>query len=127
LKYINDLFNQRKINEDNKKFLGIEKAHCLYYDLSRMDILLWKNIAELGEDLGMINQSVNLNSFNLVFDSISLFHYFAPRADILEAIKDKITEEGYHRELSKIEQSLPLQILNPDQKNKTALYTAISN
>lgn len=88
--------------------MGIEKAHCLYYDLSRMDILLWKNIAELGNDLALINQSVSLNSFNLVFDSISLFHYFAPRADILQSIKDKMTEEGYHRELTKIEQSLPL-------------------
>ena len=69
--------------------MGIENAHCIFYDLSRMDILLWKNICELGEDLEMIKNSVSLDNFNLVFDSISLFHYFAARTDILEIIKNK--------------------------------------
>ena len=107
--------------------MGIEKAHCLYYDLSRIDILLWKNISELGEDLEMIKASVSIDSFNLVFDSISLFHYFAARTDILEIIKNKLESECHHRELTITEKSIPLQILNPDQNNKTALYVAIAN
>ena len=75
----------------------------MYYDLSRMDILLWKNISELGEDKNMIAHSVSLDSFNLLFDSISLFHYFAPRADVLELIKGMMVEEGHHRSLTKVE------------------------
>ena len=46
---INQFFNQRKLFHTNKVYLGIEKAHCLYFDLSRMDITLWKNLAEHGE------------------------------------------------------------------------------
>jgi hypothetical protein len=41
LKMIVDFYNQRKIYEDNSKFLGVEKAHCLFYPYSRMDLLLW--------------------------------------------------------------------------------------
>jgi hypothetical protein len=46
---IDDFFNQRKLYEDSSKFLGVEKAQCLFYPLSRMDLLLWANINELGE------------------------------------------------------------------------------
>ena len=56
----------------------------------------------------MIKTSVSLDSFNLVFDSISLFHYFARRTDILEIIKNKLDEESHHRELTITEKSIPL-------------------
>ena len=33
---INELYNQQKVFEDHKKFLGIEKAHIMFYDLSKI-------------------------------------------------------------------------------------------
>lgn len=83
LKCIIDLFNQRKVFEDNKRYLGVEKAHCLYYDLSKIDILLWKNLCELGEDPELISDSSTLDNLNLCFDGVSLFHYFAPYSEII--------------------------------------------
>ena len=46
---MNNFFQQRKLYEDNSKFLGVEKAYCLFYPLSRMDLLLWHDINVLGE------------------------------------------------------------------------------
>lgn len=64
-------------------YLGVEKAHCLYYDLSKIDILLWKNLCELGEKPAMIETSASLDNMNLCFNGVSLFHYFAPYADTI--------------------------------------------
>jgi hypothetical protein len=57
---INDFFNQRKLYEDSSKFLGVEKAFCLYYPLSRMDLLLWENINVLGEKADLIQQTCTI-------------------------------------------------------------------
>jgi hypothetical protein len=46
--------------------------------------------------------------FNLVFNSYSLFHYFADKPEIIEHIKDLISESGMHRKLTIQEESLPL-------------------
>jgi hypothetical protein len=54
LKNIKDLFNQRKINLDEQKVLGVEKANCMYLNLSRMDIRLWQNIVENGQTSDII-------------------------------------------------------------------------
>ena len=81
---INDFFNQRKLYEDSSKFLGVEKAFCLYYPLSRMDLLLWQNINVLGERGDLIQQTCTIQQFNLVIDGISLFHYFADNSEIIE-------------------------------------------
>jgi hypothetical protein len=40
--------------EDHRKFLGIEKAHIMFYDLSKIDILLWKNLCDLNENAKLV-------------------------------------------------------------------------
>ena len=51
LKQINNYYNQRKINKDGQNTLGIEKAHCMYYNQTRIDILIWENLSRLDFDL----------------------------------------------------------------------------
>lgn len=38
--------------------------------------------------------------FNLVFNSCSLFHYFADKPDVIEFIQHLITETAMHRPLT---------------------------
>lgn len=92
-KMINEYFNQRKIYHDQQRFLGIEKACCLYYPLSRMDILLWQNINVLGESKDVIRQTCTLQQMNLVFDGISLFHYFADNAEVIEEFRNRFIND----------------------------------
>ena len=44
LNQINNLFNQRKIYQDQSRFLGVEKPACLFYPLCRIDLILWWNM-----------------------------------------------------------------------------------
>ena len=127
LRYLDRLFNQRKLFEDNRKFLGVEKAHSLFFDLSRMDVLLWKDINAIGESAELINSSCTIDSLNLCFGGVSLFHYFAPDANIIEVIRNKMVSESQGKALSRTERTLPLQIVNPDNDQKTALYRAVAN
>ena len=60
----------------------------MYYNLTRIDILLWRDIHEAGESKEIIESSCYLMDFNLVFDSCTLFHYFADRPNIIELIRD---------------------------------------
>ena len=62
---------------------------------------------------------------NLCFNGVSLFHYFAAFSDIIQTMFDKFEVEGAARELSNSEKTVALQILNPDNQGKTALYRAI--
>jgi hypothetical protein len=86
-------YNQRKVAQDNQKFLGIEKACCLYYSLSRIDLLLWQNVNVLGEKPELIQRTCSLNQMNLVIDGISLFHYFADNSSLIEQICEMFTLE----------------------------------
>lgn len=126
LNMINDSFNQRKLFRDNSKFLGVEKAQCLYYPLSKMDLLLWQNINILGEKSELIAETCTLKQFNLVIDGISLFHYFADNAALIAQVKQRYDIEMQNGTMSGTDQTLPLQILNPDNEGKTALYLAVS-
>ena len=81
---INDFYNQRKVYKDNSKFLGVERACCLYYPLSRMDIMLWQNINVLGEKPELIQKTCTLRQCNLVIDGTTLFHYFADNSNLIE-------------------------------------------
>ena len=80
--------------EDNRKFLGIEKAQCLYFELTRMDVVLWKDINAIGESAELISRSCTLDSLNIDFSGVSLFHYFAPNANIIEVIRSKMITEA---------------------------------
>jgi hypothetical protein len=80
------LFNQRKIFQDNTKFLGVEKPAALFYPLCRIDLILWLNMVELGEDSDLIMQSCSVENCNIIVDGVSLLHYFADNADIIEKI-----------------------------------------
>ena len=88
---IMELYNQSKVFEDHQKFLGIEKAHCLFFALSRMDIYLWQNINMMGETPEIINRTTNLDSLNLCFSGVSLLHYFAEKPLVSEIIHQKYT------------------------------------
>jgi len=63
--------------------------------------------------------------FNLVFDSCSLFHYFADKPDIIEFIQHLISETALHRTLTIQEETLPLQILNQDTGLKSAVFRSL--
>ena len=121
IKCIQQFSNQRKLYEDNEKFLGVEKAHCLFYDLSKMDVMIWKNLEDKGNQLSQIKQSTSIDSFNCKFNGSSLFHHFANNYHIIQLILEKIEMESDIRTLSATEKTLPLFILFPDDNNKTAL------
>lgn len=81
--------NQRKIFEDGSRALSIDKANILNFPLSRMDILFWMNIDDLGSDAQIINDNTSLAQFNMVYDGYSLFHYFAGNVALIEMIHAK--------------------------------------
>ena len=61
LTMMRDFFNQRKVSHDGSRFLGVERACNLYYPLSRMDLLLWQNIVEVGANPDLVNSSCSLH------------------------------------------------------------------
>ena len=73
----------------------------------------------------MIDCSASIDNMNLCFNGVSLFHYFAPKSEIIQVMFDKFELEGAGRELTNSEKTIALQILNPDNEGKTALYRAI--
>ena len=52
--------NQRKIYEDGTRSLSLDNPNLMNFAQSRMDLLFWKNISELGEDKDMIAMNTNL-------------------------------------------------------------------
>lgn len=127
LNMINEYFNQRKLDIINEKLLGVEKASVLFYPVNRMDLILWNSIILLGERPDLIQQSCSLNQCNLSFDGISLFHYFADNSEIIEFIHQKFYAEQQGGTLSVTDKTLPLQILNPDNQGKTAMFLAVQS
>jgi hypothetical protein len=69
------------------KFLGVEKASSLYYPSNRMELILWRDINTLGEEADLIKNSCSLDNCNIVIDGVSLFHYFADNAELIDSIK----------------------------------------
>ena len=88
------LYNQRKLYEDNNRFLGTEKAHQLFFDLSRIDILRWNDVYAMGETAELIEKASTVDSLNLCFNSVSLFHYFAHDANTINVIRKKHQRES---------------------------------
>jgi hypothetical protein len=120
------MYNQRKVYQDGMKFLGIEKPACLFYPLSRIDLLLWTNISHLGEDADLIHQSCTVGNCNIVIDGVSLLHHFADDSDLIEKIQLMYNTDKANGKLSESDDTMPLQILNPDNEGRTALFRAIS-
>ena len=108
------MFNQRKINTDQTKCLGVEKANCMYNNLSRLDIRLWQNIYDSGQNVETIKQSISFDNFAGRFDGISLFHHFSNRPEVLQIVSDLYDNEKAHGHIEGIVKNLPLNILFPN-------------
>ena len=90
-----------------------------------MDIVIWQNINSLQERPELVARSCSLRNLNLVFDGVSLFHYFADSPDMIEAIHTKFQLKKDNEGLYGMDKTLPLQILNPDNNGDTALKISI--
>ena len=117
--------NQRKIFEDGSRALSIDRANILNFPLSRMDILFWMNIEELGKDAELIAQNTVLSQFDMVYDGYSLFHYFASNVAVIEMIHRRYKQAQEDGVLKQEEKNMPLVLLYPDNNGKTALDIAI--
>jgi hypothetical protein len=109
------------------KFLGVEKASSLFYPLNRMELILWRDINVLGEDASLIESSCTLDNCNIVIDGISLFHYFADNADLIESIHTMYMNAKSNGKLTASNETMPLQCINPDNDGKTALFRAVAS
>lgn len=124
---INEFYNQSKIFWNGSKFLGIEKANCLFYSLNRMNVIYWRDIYALGCKPNDISGTFCLDWVNLNFQGNSLFHYFAGNSELIKLFYNKYRQEKGNGTISCSEEYLPLQILNPDNQGKTALLKAVEN
>jgi hypothetical protein len=64
---------------------------------------------------------------NIVVDGTSLFHYFADNSAFIEAIEQRYRQEKANGTLSVTDETLPLQILNPNNRGETALHLAVTS
>jgi hypothetical protein len=117
--------NERKIYFIQSRYLSVEKANELCFPASRMDVLLWKNISDQGDQSGVIDCSTKTLQFNQVFNGQSLFHYFVSNSEIIEVIHDKFSQAKEDGSLLEEEKFMPLVLLNPDFNGKTALELAV--
>lgn len=78
-----DFYNQRKVHFDGQRFLGIEKPSCLYFPLTRMNILLWRNISQMRDPESYLTLC-SIRHLNLVFDGVSFFHYYAEKSRYID-------------------------------------------
>ena len=88
---------------------------------------MWENMNFLGEKAELIQKACSIEQFNIVVDGISLFHYFADNSDIIEQIHDRYNDNKQNGTLDGTDATLPLQILNPDNDGKTALFLAVAS
>lgn len=73
-----------------------------------MDLMFWRDINVLGEKASMIEQICQLHHFNLIFDGISLFHYFSDNSDMIDIIQKKYFYEKQNGTMSETDETLPL-------------------
>lgn len=55
-----------------------------------MDINIWLDINNLGENPEIIMSACSIDNLNLGFNGVSLFHYFAPNAHIIDVFRKKM-------------------------------------
>jgi hypothetical protein len=53
----------------------------MYYNLTRIDILLWENLSRFNFDLDMLKNTVSLDDCRVLFGGMSVFHYFSGSTD----------------------------------------------
>ena len=87
------MINQRKLYIDKKQFLGIERPNILYNSLCKLNILIWRNIQDLGSRSEDIKALVTVDSINLNFSGNSMFHLFADDPDVIQIFYDKYKSE----------------------------------
>ena len=118
------MMNQRKLFHDRTQFLGIERPNILYNSLCKLDVLLWRNIEDLGCRADDIEDLCTVDSLNLTFSGNSLFHVFADDPEIIQIFYNKYKTEEANGSLNSQSENLPLQILNPNSQGLTALQIA---
>lgn len=124
-KGITSFKQQRKIYEDSSRFLCIDQPNLLVLPASRFDLLLWRCIIDLGEKSQDIHENTTLSQFNKVFNNNSLFHYFAQKVDVIDVLNKKYKEAKENNQLTAEDKDMPLVLLNPDNKSKSALDIAL--
>ena len=117
--------NQRKIFEDDSRYLNLDNPNLITFPQSRMDMLFWKNIVEKGENIETIEENTTLAQFNEVYDGYSLFHYFAENVNVIEMIHNRFLLASQDGLLTEEDKNMPLIMLHPDVNNRTALDLAI--
>ena len=83
---------QRKIFENSSRFLGIDHPNMIYFPTTRLDILFWKSMVDLGEDAKTIMENASLDKFTHVYNGNSLFHYFSQNVEVMEMLNKKFKE-----------------------------------
>ena len=63
--------------------------------MTRIDILRWKDVYTMGESSELIDKASTIDSLNLCFNGVSLFHYFAHDANTIDVIRKKYTTESH--------------------------------
>lgn len=112
---------QRKIYQDSSRSLSIDSPNYLNYPLSRMDLLFWHNIVELGEDAQTISKNISLSQLGDVYQNQSLFHYFSDNVEVIEMIHHKFKTKFQEGTIKEDERLIPLTLLNHDNEGRTAL------
>lgn len=70
---------------------------------------------------------LQIKQINLVFDGVSMFHYYAEKSRIIEIFCQMYLKCKDDGALSGTDFTFPLQILNPDFEAKTAIFLAVSS
>ena len=73
-----------------------------------MDILYWRDISDLSDDVEIIKKTFNLEKVNLNFQNKSLFHYFASNPEVIQLFFDRFMLEKANNQISQTTKFLPL-------------------
>lgn len=71
-------------------------------------------------------QLFSIQQLNKVFGQSSLFHYYCEESNVIEIITKKFLKLKATGQLNPDDRYFPLQILNPDQDNNTAIRKAVN-
>ena len=84
------LQNRRKIFTDSSRNLSISDEKLINFPVCGMDLLFWKNIKDLEDNVDYISENTTLERFNVIYENnLSLLHHFADNVEIIEMISEK--------------------------------------